>query len=86
MSCEEVQPLTPSVSISIDPMLARKLAAPENTENLDRPSPVSVLEPFYSEEVNSPERPESDQGSLPLSLFAMIIFFIKPISLIMCKY
>lgn len=63
---DDVQPLTPSVSISHKSMLPQKLEAPEsNADNLDRHSPVSVLEPFFSEDVHSPERTEADKAELP---------------------
>ena len=63
-------PLTPSVSVSPNSILVQKFEAPESTaENLDRPSPVSVLEPFFSEDTNSPERTENDHGRNPLCLF-----------------
>lgn len=87
VSYEEVQSPTHSVSISPDRMLAQKLAAPGiNTENLDRPSPVSVLEPFFSEDVNSPAKTEPSHGTTPLSFVFYDRLSARLISLTMSNY
>ncbi|XP_020241057.1 uncharacterized protein LOC109819660 [Asparagus officinalis] len=58
---EEAMPLTPCISVSPNSIPLDKFEVPEsNAENLDRPSPVSVLDPFFSEDINSPEQIETN--------------------------
>ncbi|KAG1355030.1 hypothetical protein COCNU_07G011420 [Cocos nucifera] len=56
---EKPQPMTPSIFI-----LPR--SSESISDKLDRPSPVSVLEPFFSEDIISPESTTVEQTELPI--------------------
>lgn len=62
-SKEDWQQESPSDSFSGSPLYIRNTEDPDSTcEKAERPSPVSVLEPFCVEDVIDHKRPAAHQG------------------------
>lgn len=68
-------PSTLSVSVSRNSNPIQE-ASESTAENVDRPSLVPVLKPFF-EDINGPERSETDNGKNPFCSFVRLFLFHK---------